>query len=66
VRDQVWLYFMNWVERLEPGWVDKYIDSFVCMGSPLLGAPSALPRMISGEIKEFYDFGQTLADALDR
>jgi len=54
---QVWVHFMQWVEVQEPGWIDKHIDSFVSLGGPLLGTPAALPRLISGEIKDVAEMG---------
>ncbi|SCU80271.1 LADA_0B06106g1_1 [Lachancea dasiensis] len=56
---QVIFYFFKWVEAEGPlygnggrGWVDKYIDSFVNVAGTLLGAPKAVPALISGEMKD--------------
>mmetsp|Transcript_96754 Transcript_96754/g.273360 ORF Transcript_96754/g.273360 Transcript_96754/m.273360 type:complete len:647 (+) Transcript_96754:49-1989(+) len=46
----VFLYFMNWVEREAPGWVDRYVASFVNVAGPLLGAMGPLAAFLSGEM----------------
>ncbi|CCE63001.1 hypothetical protein TPHA_0D03660 [Tetrapisispora phaffii CBS 4417] len=56
---QVVFYFLKWVEAEGPnygnggpGWVNKYIDSFINVSGTLLGAPKAVPALISGEMKD--------------
>ncbi|KAL3230568.1 Phospholipid:diacylglycerol acyltransferase [Nakaseomyces bracarensis] len=56
---QVAFYFMKWVEAEGPhygnggkGWVAKYIDSYINVAGTLLGAPKAVPALISGEMKD--------------
>ncbi|SCV03918.1 LAME_0H14290g1_1 [Lachancea meyersii CBS 8951] len=56
---QIIFYFLKWVEAEGPlygnggpGWVEKYIDSFVNVAGTLLGAPKAVPALISGEMKD--------------
>ena len=56
---QIIFYFMKWVEAEGPlygnggrGWVDKHIDSFINAAGTLLGAPKAVPALISGEMKD--------------
>ena len=56
---QVLFYFLQWVEAEGPGygnagegWVDTYISSFVNVAGTLLGAPKAVPALISGEMKD--------------
>lgn len=56
---QIVFYFLKWVEakgpfygNAGPDWVDKYIDSFVNVAGTLLGAPKAVPALISGEMKD--------------
>lgn len=52
-------YFLSWVEASGknygnggPHWVNQYIDSFVSISGTLLGAPKAVPALISGEVKD--------------
>lgn len=56
---QVVFYFLQWVEATGPyygnsgpGWVDKYIGAFINVAGTLLGAPKAVPALISGEMKD--------------
>ncbi|CAI7443373.1 CPS_collapsed_G0049200.mRNA.1.CDS.1 [Saccharomyces cerevisiae] len=56
---QIIFYFMKWVEAEGPlygnggrGWVDEHIDSFINAAGTLLGAPKAVPALISGEMKD--------------
>ncbi|CCF58688.1 hypothetical protein KAFR_0F00910 [Kazachstania africana CBS 2517] len=56
---QIVFYFLKWVEAEGPmygnggdGWVEKYIDSFINVAGTLLGAPKAVPALISGEMKD--------------
>lgn len=56
---QVAFYFMKWVEAEGKhygnggkGWVAKYIDSYINVAGTLLGAPKAVPALISGEMKD--------------
>lgn len=56
---QVVFYFMKWVEAEGKyygnggvGWADKHIDSFVNVAGTMLGAPKAVPALISGEMKD--------------
>lgn len=59
---QIIFYFLQWVEAMGPdygnggsGWVNKYIESFVNVAGTLLGAPKAVPAMLSGEMKDTID-----------
>ncbi|CCH58042.1 hypothetical protein TBLA_0A02430 [Henningerozyma blattae CBS 6284] len=56
---QIVFYFLKWVEAEGPlygnggkGWVDKHISSFISIAGTLLGAPKAMPALISGEMKD--------------
>ncbi|KAH3673340.1 hypothetical protein WICMUC_003700 [Wickerhamomyces mucosus] len=56
---QVIYYFMKWVEAEGihfgnggPDWINKYIDSYVDISGSMLGAPKAVPALISGEMKD--------------
>lgn len=56
---QVVFYFLKWVEAEGPeygnggkDWVAKHIDSFINVAGTLLGAPKAVPALISGEMKD--------------
>jgi phospholipid:diacylglycerol acyltransferase len=54
---QVLFYFFHWVEAGgygggSPGWVEKYIDSWINISGCMLGAPKGLPAVLSGEMKD--------------
>lgn len=56
---QVAYYFMKWVEAEGehfgnggPTWVNDHIDSFIDISGSLLGAPKAIPALLSGEMKD--------------
>lgn len=56
---QVVYYFMKWVEATGEGygnggadWVNTYVDSFVDISGSILGAPKAVPALLSGEMKD--------------
>ena len=52
---QVLFYFFHWVEASGhggPGWVDKYVDSWINVSGCMLGALKGLPAVLSGEMKD--------------
>ncbi|SCU83078.1 LAMI_0C01926g1_1 [Lachancea mirantina] len=56
---QIIFYFLKWIEAEGPlygnggqGWVEKHIGAFVNVAGTLLGAPKAVPALISGEMKD--------------
>lgn len=52
---QVLFYFFHWVEAPGnggPGWVEKYVDSWVNVSGSMLGALKGLPAVLSGEMKD--------------
>lgn len=52
---QVLFYFFHWVEASGhggPGWVDKYVDSWINVSGSMLGALKGLPAVLSGEMKD--------------
>ena len=52
---QVLFYFFHWVEAPGhggPGWVDKYVDSWINISGSMLGALKGLPAVLSGEMKD--------------
>ncbi|MCJ1450675.1 hypothetical protein MMC28_001008 [Mycoblastus sanguinarius] len=50
---QVLFYFFHWVEaQAGPGWVDKYVGSWINVSGSLLGALKGLPAVLSGEMKD--------------
>ncbi|GAV52948.1 hypothetical protein ZYGR_0AI02300 [Zygosaccharomyces rouxii] len=56
---QIVFYFLKWAEAKGKyygnggeGWTDKHIDSFVNVAGTILGAPKAVPALISGEMKD--------------
>lgn len=43
-------YFLNYVEEQHgQSWIDKYIHTFLPVGAPHLGAPSAIRSLVAGE-----------------
>jgi hypothetical protein len=40
--------FFKWVEKVEPGWVDKYLHGYVNLAGPSLGLPKAISPLLSG------------------
>lgn len=56
---QIVFYFMKWVEAEGEhfgnggkDWVNKYIAAFIDISGSVLGAPKAVPALISGEMKD--------------
>ena len=56
---QIVFYFLKWVEAEGPlygnggpDWVENHVDSFVNIAGTILGAPKAVPALISGEMKD--------------
>ena len=50
---QVLFYFFHWVEKnAGPGWVDRYVDSWINISGSMLGALKTLPAVLSGEMKD--------------
>ena len=52
---QVLFYFLHWVEAPDnggPGWVEKYVDSWINVSGSMLGALKGLPAVLSGEMKD--------------
>lgn len=46
------MYFIQWVEDREEGWVDRHIHSTVLIGAPLLGLPKSVTSLLSGEMRD--------------
>jgi len=44
-------YFLNWCERVDPGFAERHIHAFVSLGGSLLGAIGPLGNMLSGEMQ---------------
>jgi len=57
----VWLYFMQWVEAQEPGWIDREVGTWVNLAGSLLGAPKALTSVISAEMRDTAIIEGTIA-----
>ncbi|CAR26960.1 ZYRO0C05478p [Zygosaccharomyces rouxii] len=56
---QIVFYFLKWAEAKGKyygnggeGWADKHVHSFVNVAGTMLGAPKAVPALISGEMKD--------------
>ncbi|GAV47934.1 hypothetical protein ZYGR_0I02300 [Zygosaccharomyces rouxii] len=56
---QIVFYFLKWAEAKGKyygnggeGWADKHVYSFVNVAGTMLGAPKAVPALISGEMKD--------------
>lgn len=59
---QIVFYFFQWVEASGEhygnggaGWVNEHIGAFINVAGTLLGAPKAVPALISGEMKDTID-----------
>ena len=39
---------MAWVEELQPGWVERHLAVYANVAGPTLGAPAAIPALLSG------------------
>lgn len=70
---QVVFYFLKWVEAEGPvygnggeGWVDKHVDSFINVAGTLLGAPKAVPALISGEMKDTIQLNALAMHGLEK
>ncbi|KAI8377935.1 Lecithin:cholesterol acyltransferase-domain-containing protein [Radiomyces spectabilis] len=64
-------YFLKWVEHPDYGnggrdWTDKYIESFVNVGGPMMGVPKALTSMLSGETRDTMNLGSFGAYLLEK
>lgn len=53
------LYFFNWVEVREAGWVEQHVASLTTIGGAFLGAPKCYPYLLSGEMTDTFQMGQT-------
>lgn len=60
----VWYYFMSWVERQSPGWIDKHVGSFINIAGAFLGAMGPLAGFLSGEMESTAAMGP-LASYMD-
>lgn len=70
---QVVFYFLQWVEAEGPhygnggpGWVDEHIGAFINVAGTLLGAPKAVPALISGEMKDTIDLNSFAMYGLEK
>lgn len=69
---QVAFYFLKWVEAEGEhygnggdGWCNKYIEAFVDISGSLLGAPKAVPALISGEMKDTVQLNELAVYGLE-
>jgi phospholipid:diacylglycerol acyltransferase len=60
------LYFLKWVEQIEPNWVDKHVHAFTNIAGPLLGLPKAMSSLLSGESKDTAFLGTTEASLFEK
>ncbi|KAI8938973.1 hypothetical protein NX059_004818 [Plenodomus lindquistii] len=68
---QVLYYFMHWVEAEGygnggPGWVDKYIESWINISGCMLGALKDMPAVLSGEMKDTAQLNAFAVYGLER
>lgn len=70
---QVILYFMKWVESEGehygnggPDWCNTYLAGFINISGSLLGAPKAIPALISGEMKDTVQLNQLAVYGLEK
>lgn len=50
------LYFLNWVEIVEEGFVEKYIHTFINIAAPFLGVSKSISGLLSGESRTTVSF----------
>ncbi|KAG0183577.1 hypothetical protein DFQ29_000002 [Apophysomyces sp. BC1021] len=64
-------YFLKWVESPLGGnggssWAEDYVETFVNIAGPMMGAPKALTAMLSGETRDTLAFGSFGAYIMER
>ena len=67
-------YFLQWVVadvKVSGGgggkaWVEKYLHSFINIAGTLLGAPKAIPALISGELKDTAELFPQMGELLEQ
>ncbi|KAL6929414.1 hypothetical protein ACO0SA_000815 [Hanseniaspora valbyensis] len=69
---QIIYYFLKWVESEGPlygnggeNWCNTYIDSIVDISGSALGAPKAVPALISGEMKDTVQLNEAALYGLE-
>ena len=63
----VLFYFFHWVEASAgPGWVDRYVDSWINVSGSMLGALKGLPAVLSGEMKDTAQLNAFAVYGLER
>ncbi|CAI8494660.1 unnamed protein product [Hanseniaspora opuntiae] len=69
---QIVYYFLKWVESEGPlygnggdNWCNTYIDSIVDIAGSALGAPKAVPALISGEMKDTVQLNEAALYGLE-
>lgn len=70
---QLILYFMKWVEANGelygnggPDWCNKYLAGYINISGSLLGAPKAIPALLSGEMKDTVQLNQLAVYGLEK
>jgi len=70
---QIAFYFMKWVEAEGEhfgnggkDWVNKHIAAFVDISGSVLGAPKAIPALISGEMKDTVQLNTVAVYGLEK
>lgn len=70
---QIILYFMKWVEAEGEhygnggrDWCNKYLAGFINISGSLLGAPKAIPALISGEMRDTVQLNQLAVYGLEK
>ncbi|KAJ3056371.1 hypothetical protein HK097_007208 [Rhizophlyctis rosea] len=67
----VFKYFLGWVMHPNGGgadedWADRHLWAWVTVGAPFLGTPSAVPALLSGEMRNTASLNAFYADGLER
>lgn len=68
---QVIFYFLKWVEAEGfgnggPSWVNDHVEAFVDISGSMLGAPKALPALLSGEMRDTVQLNALAVQGLER
>ncbi|KAJ3028270.1 hypothetical protein HDV00_010534 [Rhizophlyctis rosea] len=67
----VFKHFLAWVMHPEGGaadedWADRHLHAWVSIGAPFLGTPSAVPALLSGEMRNTVSLNAFYSDSLER
>ncbi|KAH9586396.1 Lecithin:cholesterol/phospholipid:diacylglycerol acyltransferase [Trypanosoma melophagium] len=59
------LDFFRWIEKREPGWMDKYVAYWINIGGPVLGLPKSVSALLTGDAKDTLTLPSAVRQAFD-